>query len=42
MIEQLNNFFDAGNKNNVTVSIFYLVSNGKDVTVTFCGNNGHL
>jgi hypothetical protein len=26
----------------VTVSIFYLVSDGNDVTVTFCGNDAHL
>jgi hypothetical protein len=30
-----------GNKNNVTVTICYLVSNGNDVTVTVCGNDAH-
>jgi hypothetical protein len=29
-------------QNNVTVSIFYLVSNENDETVTFCGNDAHL
>jgi hypothetical protein len=33
---------DLGNKNNVTVTICYLVSNGNDVTVTVSGNDVHL
>jgi hypothetical protein len=37
-------FCGAGNENDVTVNIFYLVSNGNDVTVSFCGtgNDAHL
>jgi hypothetical protein len=42
MKETLKFLDGAGNKNNVTVSIFYLASNGNDVTVTFCGNDAHL
>jgi hypothetical protein len=33
---------EAGNENDITVTIFYLVSNSNDVTVTFCGNDAHL
>jgi hypothetical protein len=31
-----------GNKNDVTVTICYLVSSGNDVTVTVCSNDAHL
>jgi hypothetical protein len=32
----------ASNEDDVTVTIFYLVSNENDVTVTVCGNDAHL
>jgi hypothetical protein len=32
----------AGNKNDVIVFIFYLVSDGNDVTITFCSNDAQL
>jgi hypothetical protein len=35
-------FGESSNENDVTVSMFYLVSNRKDVTVTFFGNYVHL
>jgi hypothetical protein len=35
-------FGGAGTKKDVAVSIFYLVSNGDDVTVTLCGKDAHL
>jgi hypothetical protein len=44
-MELLKSFFFGGGadkENNVTVSIFYLFSNGNDVTITFCGNDAHL
>jgi hypothetical protein len=35
--------FERGvNENEVTVSIFYLVSKGNHVIVTFCGKDAHL
>jgi hypothetical protein len=43
-LEQWNryNFFGAGNKNDITVSIFHVVSNGNVVTVLLCANDAHL
>jgi hypothetical protein len=35
-------FFQAGNENEVTIKIFKLVGNGKDLTVTSGGNDAHL
>jgi hypothetical protein len=35
-------FFQAGNENTVTVTIFKLVGNGNDLTVTSGGNDAHL
>jgi hypothetical protein len=35
-------FWKAGNENDLTVPILYLVSNGNEVTVvTCCGNDAH-
>jgi hypothetical protein len=34
--------FLSRNENDVNITIFYLISKGKDVTVTFCGNDAHL
>jgi hypothetical protein len=44
MVEPLHFFFlgGAGNENDVTVAKFYLVSNGNDVCVSFCGNDANL
>jgi hypothetical protein len=33
---------ETGNENNVTITVFNLVCNGKDVTITFCGKDAHL
>jgi hypothetical protein len=38
----LGGYLPVGNENDATVSIFYLVSNGNNVAVTFCGNDAHL
>jgi hypothetical protein len=35
-------FFQAGNENELTVTIFKLVGNGNDLTVTVGGNDAHL
>jgi hypothetical protein len=35
-------FFQAGNEIELTVTIFKLVGNGNDLTVTSSGNNAHL
>jgi hypothetical protein len=35
-------FFQAGNENELTVTIFKLVGNGNDLTVTSGGNDAQL
>jgi hypothetical protein len=42
MMEPFQVLEGAGNENNVTVLIFYLVRNWNNVPVTFCCNFAHL